>query len=211
MDSGCSQVARCVMCSLVLMLFLLGPAPALAHKLNVFAVAKGAAIEGRAYFPGDVPARKIDVVVHDPSGGELGRTTTDDDGNFRFTARKRVDHYLVAETPDGHSGQHIVHAEELPDNLPADVPTAGGSQVIAPAPDHADAPAVLAGGGDDPRGQLTELSRQIDALRRQIDALRRQIDASDKQLRFRDVLGGIGFILGLAGVALYMQARRRRT
>ncbi len=101
-------------------------------------IAKGAAIEGRAYFPGDVPARKIDVIVRDASGGELGRTTTDDNGNFKFTAHKRVDHYLVAETPDGHSGQYIVHASELPDSLPADVATAsGGSQVVSPATDHA--------------------------------------------------------------------------
>ena len=45
-------------------------------------------------------------------------------GTSRFTACERVDYYLVAETPDGHSRPHIVHAEELPDNLPADVPAA---------------------------------------------------------------------------------------
>ena len=189
--------------TLVVILLLLCPASALAHKLNVFALAKGAAIEGRAYFPGDVPARKIDVIVRDPSGGEFGRTTTDDDGNFKFTARKRVDHYLVAETPDGHSGQHIVHAEELPDNLPADVPAAGGgSQAVSAATNRADVPPAAGNPENELRDQLTELGKQIDALRR-------QIDAADKQLRFRDVLGGVGFILGLAGVAFYMKARRQ--
>ena len=53
------------------------------------------------------------------------------------------------------------------------------------------------------RDQLTELSTQIQLLRR-------QISESDERLRFRDILGGIGFILGLAGVAFYMKARQRR-
>ena len=63
--------------------------------------------------------RHSDVIVRDASGRELGRTTTDDKGKFTFTAREHVDHYLVAETPDGHVGPYIVHASELPDSLPA--------------------------------------------------------------------------------------------
>ena len=164
MDSDWSRVVQAVGSLLALMLLLLCPAPAFAHKLNVFALAKGAMIEGRAYFPGDVPARKIDVIVRDPSGGELGRTTTDDDGNFTFTARKHVDHYLLAETPDGHSGQYIVHASELPDSLPADVPTAGGgSQVASPATDHAGA-GRISGQGERTncgRDQLAELASRF--------------------------------------------------
>ena len=135
MDSGWSRLGQAVGSLLVLTLFLLCPASAFAHKLNVFALAKGMSIEGRAYFPGDVPARKIDVIVRDAAGGELGRTTTDVDGNFTFTARKHVDHYLLAVTPDGHSGQYIVHASELPDSLPADVPAvSGGSQAAGDMP-----------------------------------------------------------------------------
>ena len=40
--------------------------------------------------------------------------------------------------------------------------------------------------------------------------LRQQVYESDERLRFRDILGGIGFILGLAGVAFYMKARQTR-
>ncbi len=204
MGSGQSSLVRFAGSLPALMLFLLCPAPAFAHKLNVFALAKGATIEGRAYFTGDVPARKIDVIVRDPAGGELGRTTTDDDGKFTFTARKRVDHCLLAETADGHSGQYIVPASELPDSLPADVPATGdGSQVESPTTDHAGPPVASANKENELRDQLTELSKQVDALRW-------QIDKSDERLRFRDMLGGIGFILGLAGVAFYRKARQNK-
>ena len=192
---------------LLLVSLLLCPASAFAHKLYVFARLEGATIHGRAYFPGDVPAQHIDVIARDPSGRELGRTTTDDKGNFLFTARKRVDHCLTAETPDGHAGQYTVHAAALPDSLSADGATdAGGPQIASPATDHAGAPVPAA--GKDP--ESAAVGDQLAELGRQIDDLRQQVYDSEERLRLRDLLGGIGFILGLAGVAFYMQARRRR-
>ena len=111
-----------------------------------------------------------------PSGRELGRTTTDDDGNFTFTARERVDHYLVAETADGHSGQYIVHASELPDSLPADVPTAG--KWFA---------GCIAGDGSCQRaGRIGGQGERTDRNRDQLAELRKQIrGASPANLRIR--------------------------
>jgi nickel transport protein len=206
--SGWSKVAQAACGPLVLTSFLLCPGPACAHKLYVYAQVKGATIEGRAYFPGDVPARKSDVIARDASGRELGRTTTDDEGKFTFTARAHVDYYLLAQTPDGHGGQCLVHASELPDGLPVDLPAAGsGSHVASPAADRAGLPAASAGQDNEPAG----VAAQLTELRKQIQELRRQVFESDERLRFRDILGGIGFILGLAGVGFYVKARQRRT
>ncbi len=109
MGSGWSKVGQAAGSLVVLMLLLLCPAPAFAHKLYVVADSiEGATIHGRAYFQGDVPAQHSDVIVRDATGRELGRTKTDDKGKFTFTAREHVDHCLVAETPDGHTAQHVV-------------------------------------------------------------------------------------------------------
>ena len=228
MASYWSKVGQALGGSMVLTLFLLCPAPALAHKLYVFAQVEGNAIQGRAYFPGDVPAQESVVIARDPSGRELGRTTTDNEGKFTFPPREHVDFCLTAETPDGHSATYVVHASELPDNLPGksrrppavrklsrekrikadlprqiqDVPTCASRSARN---DQSGMPPTPAGKKDEPVGiQLTE-------LRKQIQELRRQIFESDQRLRFRDFLGGIGFILGLAGVAFYMKARGKRT
>ena len=204
--SGIGQGAR----GFLLLLLLLRPAPAFAHTLYVFVQRIGdATIHGRAYFPGDVPARKSDVIARDASGRELGRTTTDDEGNFTFAARQRVDHYLAAETSDGHSSRpYIVRASMLPDSLPARVPAAGGgSQIASPAADHAGLPAVSTGKENEPAA----VSDHLAELGRQVDLLRQQVKDFEERLSFRDILGGIGFIIGLAGVAFYMRARRERT
>ena len=107
------------MARIALALLLLTPASALAHKLNIFAEAKGDSIVGHVYFPGDVPARQTDVIARDRSGHELARTKTDDQGNFSFPATAKTDYELTAETPDGHSASYAMSAAELPDSLPA--------------------------------------------------------------------------------------------
>jgi len=209
MDRAFSRFARAIGGLPALFLFLLCPASAFAHKLNVFAERiAGATIHGYAYFPGDIAAQRIEVIVRDRSGRELGRTTTDDKGKFTFVAREHVDHYLVAETPDGHSGQYIVHASALPENLPGSGPAAdGASHVASPATDQAGVLATMEGKDNEP-GSVTD---QLRALSKQLDELSRQIHDSEEHLRFRDILGGIGFILGLAGVSFYMKARRSKT
>ena len=206
MCSGWYRIRQAAGSLLALIMLLLCPAPAFAHKLYVFAQLEGTSIHGRAYFPGDVPARKSDVIARDASGRELGRTMTDGEGKFTFMVREHVDYYLVVETPDGHGAQCTVHASELPDNLPAGASKAGsGSQIASSAKDHASVSATTAALENEP----TTVAAQLVELRKQIQELRRQIFESDERLRFRDILGGIGFILGLAGVAFYMKARRR--
>jgi nickel transport protein len=48
------------------------------------------------------------------------------------------------------------------------------------------------------------------ALGRQIRGLREQIEGYEEQVRFRDVLGGIGYIFGVAGIAFYFLGRRQQ-
>ena len=207
MRSGWSKVGQVAGRLIVLTSFLICPASVFAHKLYVFAELEGATIHGRAYFPGDIPAQKSSIIARDASGRELGRTMTDDEGKFTFTAHEHIDYYLVAETPDGHGGQYIVHASELPDRLPAKVSTTDRRlPPTAQAKGQAGVLAVAASG----ENELPSIGAQLADLRKQIQALRRQIYESDERLRFRDILGGIGFILGLAGLAFYLKARRSR-
>jgi nickel transport protein len=192
------------MARIALALLFLAPAPALAHKLNIYAQSQGAAIVGRVYFPGDLPARQTEVIARDRSGHEMARTKTDDLGNFTFPATMKTDYQITAETPDGHSASYALSAAELPDGLPAD----------ASEPSKQPHASVKQ---SDPRDAASNghasssLYDQVDALRKQIQALRIQFDQSEQRTRVRDVLGGIGYILGLAGLGFYFKARQRKS
>lgn len=44
----------------------------------------------------------------------------------------------------------------------------------------------------------------------QIEELRREIHELKNSIRLRDILGGLGYILGIVGIAMYFKAKERR-
>ncbi len=58
-------------------------------------------------------------------------------------------------------------------------------------------------------GPTGDLGASLEALRTQVVNLRQEFDAFRQEIRIRDVLGGIGYILGVMGVVLYVVHRRR--
>lgn len=97
---------------------LLCHAAAFAHNMRVFADVTGRTITGNAYMSGGGNPRNAQVIVLGPDGKQLGRTTTDEKGNFRFDATVRCDHTFVIDSGDGHRAECTVRAEELPKSLP---------------------------------------------------------------------------------------------
>ena len=164
-------------------LLLLGAAPAFAHKIKLFATAEGMVVSGYAYFSGGARAQGADIAAH-VGEQQVFSGKTDDQGTFRFTATEAADHRLTVDSGDGHTAGFTIKAEEL--GRPAVAPTA------EPATDD---------------GRLAALIEQ--AVARQIRPLREQLDAFQESARLRDALGGLGFIIGLGGLAYGLDQRRR--
>jgi nickel transport protein len=181
---------------------LLMAAPAQAHKLKVFAAAVGPRIEGRAYFVGGGAAVGVRIRVEDPGGREIAAITADGEGRFQFTATARVDHVIVADAGDGHRSRLTLPAGDLPASLPAPAEEIAAA-AAEPEPETAPPPRLAVA-----PAQLQDLVGE--AVARQILPLRRQLDAHQDQVRLRDIVGGIGYIVGLAGLALWLAARRVR-
>lgn len=185
-----------------------------AHRVHIFAHVHGTEIHGEVFAEGEVPVAGAVVTAYSPAGEKLSETVSDDEGQFHFTATHRCDWRIVAES-EGHRATYTVLATELPASLPeapgsASSPSAeegSDAQPQSHAEDHAqggshshshDATSAGAGQGGD-----SELERQIVALRRDIDQLQRK-------LRWQDIAGGVGYILGLMGVTAYFLSGRRR-
>ena len=190
-----------------LLLFATLPATlAFAHKLKAFAFAEGVTIRGSVYFSGNLAARNARIQVFDPSGGLLAETTSDSEGRFIITARRHTDHRIVANTGDGHEAEYVVHAAELPPTLVSQPPTSG-APASAKTAETADQPVPAIPIGP----SVAELEKLIErTVARQVGPLREQLAAFEERIRWHDVLGGLGYILGVTGVAYYLIARRDR-
>lgn len=184
--------------SALLMLLGVMSTPVQAHLLKVFAFAEGNRIEGSTYFVGGVPASGASVKVMSTDGRLLATLEPDADGEFSYEAESHIDYVIVANTGDGHVAEWTMSAAELTGE---DAPIAHNAIDSPPSPTAA-SPAAIPVSRD-----LATLVEQ--AVARQVRPLREQIIAYEDQIRLRDIVGGVGYIIGLAGLAAWWQQRRR--
>ncbi len=169
---------------LLALLLTVAAGAAWAHAARLFATVEGGAIVGEVYFAGGGPAAAVGVVAVDPDGNALAQARTDAEGRFRLPVTRRVDHRLLADVGDGHAASALVPADALPE--PAATPSSAAARE----------PAAVAAAVDA-------------ALARRVAPLRRDIARLQDRILWRDVLGGLGYVLGLFGAAAFVLARRR--
>ena len=183
----------------IAMLFvLIGTVPADAHRLKVFASGLADRITGYGYFTGGARAAGAEIVLATLGGDIIARDTTDQEGAFQFTVTLRQDYQVTMDTGDGHIATFIISATELADTLPMATPEIGRDHPV---------PAPSAAVSSIDQAALAGLIEQ--AVAKQITPLRTQLDAYEAKIRLHDLLGGIGWIVGLCGLGAFWMRRRR--
>ncbi|MHB8900069.1 MAG: hypothetical protein ACYC6Y_15075 [Thermoguttaceae bacterium] len=172
-----------------------------AHSMNVYAYVEQGQVRGEVFARGGGAFVGVTVTAYGPAGEKLGQARTGDAGEFSLAATRRCAWRLVAVTDDGHEAQYTVSAEEFApdaadDGRPAPLGADKGPDASVSA---APGPAAKA----PPSGDPADLGRQIAALRKEIHLLQ-------QRLRWQDLVGGIGYIVGLMGLAFYFLGVRKR-
>jgi len=183
-----------------------------AHKVRIFAWENGdSTIMTESKFSGGRAAKNVTVtVIESSTGHELLSGKTDLKGMYQFpipkTTSKEIE--IVVNGGDGHKNSWLYSLEEAPAPLVAShVPetkntpqkkaeqTAGKTVVSTPSI----------------QCDSEEFTRLINAaLDRKLAPLHRVLaESTDHSPTLQDILGGIGYILGLAGIAAYFQSRKK--
>ncbi len=176
---------------------LLLPAPALAHKVNVFAYAEDGVVHTESYFNDGTPCQNSRIVAYGEGGKVVAEGTTDAEGMFSFPIDRPQDLRIVLEASMGHKNEVRLSAAEIGGGEPspaAEAPTAPAAQDGAPQVD----PKALEEAVD------RALVRRLKPIRETLMRLER----AQEKPSVATVLGGIGFILGLAGVYLWGRSGR---
>jgi nickel transport protein len=199
--------------ALALALALTGATSAQAHRLKLFVSVEGMTVSGYAFFIGGGRPQDVDFVIKDAAGAPVHRGRTDEKGAFAWTAAAPDDYTLSLDTGDGHFVDEKIPTGRFSLTAPA-IATAVQAAAETP-PAAADSPANTAAPSPatiDPETLTRFVEAAGDrAVARQLRPLIEAQNLAEARLRFNDIMGGVGMIVGLAGLAAWAMSRRRRS
>jgi nickel transport protein len=204
------------MTRLVLLILLFMPMTVLAHRVNVFAYAEGDIIHVEGRFQKGVPAQNSEVrVSHAKTGETYLQGQTDSAGRFSFpipaqARAERADLKILLSAGEGHQNEWQLVAD---DYLPRVVTLPAGGRterpkVATPKPSPAAAEQVISPAVCPPPADVSD---QIEAtVERRTAQLRQQLlDSQNMDPGPREIISGIGYLFGIAGLIAYARSRKR--
>ncbi|MBV5263709.1 cobalamin biosynthesis protein CbiM [Pinisolibacter aquiterrae] len=185
----------------------LASAPVAAHSLKLFVTVDGMVVSGHGFFVGGGRPQGVVVKIRDADGRDLHDGRTDANGAFAWTAPAPAAYTVLLDTGDGHFTRAEVTADRFVGATSASTP-APVAAAPASGPEVAKPGAVAR--GPDAIVSAAEIEAAVDrALARRLQPLVEAQERSEARLRFADIMGGIGMIVGLAGLGAWGMARRR--
>lgn len=203
---------------LAVILLLAVAVPAQGHRMRVFAYESQGMIVAETAFGSGRPAKNVAIQVEDPAGAILFTGTTDEEGIIQFptppaAVEQKKNLLIIADAGGGHRGTWLLTAAEFTgtaprsaeqtSGTPSSPTTADTGAVPPPARDHVPVSTVII-------DQSVLEETVAAAVNREVAPLKRMLAKSlDTAPTLKDILGGLGYIIGLAGIAAYFQAKRK--
>lgn len=179
--------------------------PAKAHSVFVFAWVDGDRICTESYFSKKSKVRGGTIKMLNAQGKELQNGITDENGIFCFSPpQEAADLTFVIEAGEGHRGEFRLTAADLTDtglNIgEKNDPQVSEQEQVPPLP----------------MASIDEIAlRQIirEELQAQLSPVRKMLAESenDQEPGSREVVGGLGWLAGLAGFSLWLTNRKNKS
>lgn len=184
--------------TILVCVFALAGSNAHAHRFNCFASYQGDTIRGEAYFSKGVKAHKATVKVLS-DGKEIATLKTNDKGEFSYKPNSEGNFMFVVDSGGGHIAKYEVKSVSA-GRTSAKVKAKAASNASSRIETASSRMAVDITADQIRRIVAEEMSAQLYPLKR-------QIDQQQNKIRFRDVIGGLGYIVGILGVMAYYMSR----
>jgi len=182
----------------IILIIMMINIPVFAHKVNVFAYMEGDKIYSESYFNDGKKCVDSKIEVFDNQGNKLLEGLTNAEGAFSFEVpQEDGDLKIVLIASMGHRAEYTISADELGD-------TVGSVKEKLEEPVSVVSPEVSS-------FDLKEIQSLIeDVLDKKLKPIMREIKKSQEdKISPTEIIGGIGYIIGIFGIAAYFLSRKR--
>jgi nickel transport protein len=178
---------------------LFSPGVAFSHKVNLFAYQEDGNIFTESYFGDGTPCRGAAVRASDENGTVVAEGITDEEGNFSFPYGQGGKLRIVLRASMGH-GEEITLVTNGKDEVGRALPAGTGAGAVNGSGSSmpVDVPASE-------KAVERIVESRISPLRDSILELRKKLERPTLE----KVVGGLGWIIGIAGAYLWGASRRK--
>jgi len=153
-------------------------------------------------FSGGKKVKEGRIVVYDPEGKKLLDGLTDDQGEFAFKIPQKTALRVDLVAGAGHKGHWLVPLEEI-----VGTPEPNSNRIVEKASTGKPAEKEWITSSDDARLQAA-IEKALDKKLKPVMKLLAESKQAGPSLT--EILGGIGYIIGLVGIAAYFKSRQKR-
>ena len=176
-----------------------------AHKVMIFAWVEGDTIYTESKFSGGKKVRKGEVMVYDINGNRLLEGKTNEQGEFFFKIPQKTALKIVLVAGAGHRAEWTVPLEEIKGIASETTETTTNRLATAKEPDKQTQSVSVSNVSPDDIQLAVE--KALDKKLKPV--MKKLAESQEHGPTVSDILGGIGYILGLVGVASYFHYRRK--
>jgi nickel transport protein len=217
MKSGFRHLAFCLLSIVYCLLFA---SFAYAHKVNIYAYAEDSMVHSESYFVDGTKCKNSVLEVFDGRDGtKLLEGKTDEEGKFSFKIPKTTSLKLVLHASMGHQAEFTLGEDEVREAMGVKQPPKSPS-VKAPSKSEGSAPmktqkketaevsvSELKGISESEIEAIVESA--VDKKLQPVMRMLVKLQESSGKPSFTEIIGGIGYIIGILGIVAYFKARGR--
>jgi nickel transport protein len=170
-----------------------------AHKVVVYTYVEGMKICGQGIFSRGNVAKGADVFLLDHYNQKVAQTKTDSSGEFSFTVNKKSDYTIRLNAGEGHGATSEIKRTEF-----------NSSSVNTDNSNKAENSSMEVSTSEKSTAALkpSNSNAELKAIKRKLDNILTRLESLEAETRYRDILGGVGYILGIFGISFYLIKRK---
>jgi nickel transport protein len=194
--TGCSKLFLIMAFSTLL---LLAASPSRAHRVTIFAWVDGDTIHTESKFGAGQKVQGGEVLVMDEAGNQLLAGKTDTNGEFSFPVPQKTALKIVLDATMGHRAEWFIPLSEITGVDESEAAASVANEKSPEAPTLATATTSAQ--------EIETIVEKV--LQRKLEPLNRMLaEIQQPGPSFRDIVGGIGYIFGLMGIAAWFRYRK---